>query len=154
NDARRFDTETAERIRRMRIEHENTRNQAELEKETALTALRTERERQVEESENGRLRLESQLELARIKADGEIALEAAKARSEHELHLLELERERLRAAIMNERTPASLQAQLVSALPEIVARLPKPDELRSVTINGNDATTVAGIIAELTGIIG
>jgi hypothetical protein len=154
NDARRFDIETAERIRRTRLEHENTRNMAEIEKETTLHALRLERERQAEESETGRMRLEAELELARIKADGEIAAAAAKSRSEHELDLLEVERERLRAAITNERTPASLQAQLVSSLPEIVSQLPKPDELRSVSIGGNDATTVTGIIAELTGIIG
>jgi hypothetical protein len=154
NDARRFDTEATERIRRLRLDHQNTRDQAELEKETTLHALRQEQERQAEETAAARARLAAELELTQLNADGEIAVATARGRSEHDLDLLTLERERLRAAITNERTPASLQAQLVAELPEIVARLPKPDELRSVTIGGNDATTVAGIIAELTGIIG
>ncbi len=154
NDARRFDAETTEKLRRTHQEHDTTRDVAELEKETVLHALRLERERNAEEAETGRLRIMTEQELARLKADGELALAAARGQAAHDLDLLALERERLRAAMTNERTPASIQAQLVSSLPEIVERLPKPDELRSVTIGGNDATTVAGLLAELTGILG
>jgi hypothetical protein len=41
------------------------------------------------------------------------------------------------------------QAALVGSLPEIMARLPKPDELRSVTIGGRDEAGAAGLIAQL-----
>ncbi|MDN3355122.1 SPFH domain-containing protein [Actinomadura sp. DC4] len=154
NEARRFDAETTERLRRTKREHDDARDLAELEKETTLHALRLERERNAEEAETGRLRIGTEQELTRLKADGELALAAAEGRSKHDLDLLELERERLRAAMTNEQTPASIQAQLVTSLPEIVERLPKPDELRSVTIGGNNATTVAGLLAELSGILG
>ena len=154
NDARRFDAETTERLRRTTRDNENTREVAAIENETARHALRLERERAAEDAETGRLRIETERELARLVADGELALEAARRRSAHDLDLLELERERLRAAIANEQTPASIQAQLVESLPEIVERLPKPAELRSVTIGGNDATTLAGLIAELSGVLG
>lgn len=154
NDARRFDAETTERLRRTARDHDNTREVAEIENETARNALRLERERAVEEAEAGRLRIGTERELARLAAEGELDLAAARSRSAHDLDLLELERERLRAAIANEQTPASLQAQLVDSLPEIVEKLPKPTELRSVTIGGNDATTLAGLIAELSGVLG
>src|SRR5436305_618262 len=75
-------------------------------------------------------------------------------RSAHEQSLLELERARQRAAIDNAQSAEAIQAKLVDALPEIVARLPKPAELRSVTIGGNDATTVGGLLAELAGVVG
>ena len=154
NDARRFDAETSERLRRTTRDNENNREVAELENETARHALRLERERATEEAETGRLRIDTESELARLVADGELALEAARGRSAHDADLLELERERLRAAIANEQTPASIQARLVGSLPEIVERLPKPNELRSVTIGGNDATTLAGLIAELSAVLG
>lgn len=154
NDSRRFDTETAEKLRRTRQEHDNRRDLAELEKETALHTLRLERERTAEEAETGRLRIATEQELERLRVDAELALADVRGRSAHDLDLLELERERLRAAMTNERTPASIQAQLVSALPEIMEKLPKPDELRSVTIGGDNATTVAGLLAELSGILG
>lgn len=154
NDARRFDTETAEKLRRTRQEHDNRRDLAELEKETALHALRLERERTAEEAETGRLRIATEQELERLRVDAELALAELRGRSAHDLDLLNLERERLRAAMTNEQTPASIQAQLVSALPEIMEKLPKPDELRSVTVGGDNTTTVAGLLAELSGILG
>ena len=55
-------------------------------------------------------------------------------------------------AIDNERSAASVQAQLIGALPEIVERLPKPHELCSVTIGGN-GSTLAGLTAELTAVV-
>ena len=150
----RFDTETAEKLRRTRQEHDNRRDLAELEKETTLHALRLERERAAEEAATGRLRIANEQELERLRVDAELALAELRGRSAHDLDLLDLERERLRAAMTNEQTPASIQAQLVSALPEIMEKLPKPDELRSVTIGGDNATTVAGLLAELSGILG
>jgi SPFH domain / Band 7 family len=154
NEARRFDAETTEQLRRTRREHDDTRDVAELEKETILHTLRLERERHAEEAETGRLRIRTEQELARLKVDGELDLAAANGRSAHELGLLELEREKIRATMANEQTSASIQAQLVGSLPQIVEKLPKPDELRSVTIGGNDATTLAGLVAELSGVLG
>jgi hypothetical protein len=153
NEARRFETEVTEQLRRTRLEHDNTRDVAELEKETTLHTLRLERERNAEEAETGRLRIGTERELTRLELDGELDLAAAKGRSAHDLGLLELEREKIRAAMANEQTPASIQARLVGSLPEIVDKLPKPDEVRSVTIGGNNSTTLAGLIAELSGVL-
>ncbi|MFG2000465.1 SPFH domain-containing protein [Spirillospora sp. NPDC048911] len=153
NEAQRFDTETAERLRRTNREHDDARQVAELETETTRHALRMERERHAEEAETGRLRIEREQELKRLELDGELAQARARAQARHEQALLDLERERARASIENERTPASVQARLIAGLPEIMAKLPKPDELRTVTISGADQTGVAGLITQLTAVV-
>ncbi|QXJ21602.1 hypothetical protein AGRA3207_002472 [Actinomadura graeca] len=153
NEAELFDTEVAERLRRTKREHDDSREVAELQTETTRHALRMERERHQEEAETGRLRAEREQELRRMELDAELAMSAARARSRHEQELLELERERARAEVENGRTPAALQGQLVRTLPEIMSRLPKPDELRTVTVNGADQASVAGLVTQLAAVI-
>ncbi|WP_214104866.1 SPFH domain-containing protein [Acrocarpospora catenulata] len=154
NEASRFDTETAERLRRAQLEHDQARVVAELETETTRHALRMERERHAEEAETGRLRIEREQELKRLELEGELEAARTRAQSDHQRALLDVERARMRADIENQQTPASLQARLISSLPEIMARLPKPEELRMVSINGSDRTAVSGLLAEIATVIG
>jgi hypothetical protein len=154
NEAAAFDREAAERVRRAQTEQEVARRLAELANETTLHELRLERERGAEELAAGRERTEREHELARLAQEGELALARARTDAEHARALLELERVRLRAAIENETSPESLQSKLIDSLPEIVARLPKPAELRQVSINGRDGSTVASLIAELSAVVG
>jgi hypothetical protein len=153
-DALTFDRDTAERVRRAQAQEANERALADLAHETAVHALHLERERAVEDTEIGRLRLERDHLMRQLTQDSELALAAAAADSVHARALLELERDRLRAAIDNEQTEASLQSKLIGSLPEIVAKMPQPAELRAVTIGGNDATTLSGLVAELSAVIG
>ncbi|GAA0984614.1 hypothetical protein GCM10009555_058680 [Acrocarpospora macrocephala] len=154
NEARLFDTQAAERLRRTQREHDDARAVSELETETTLHALRMERERHAEEAETGRLRIRREQELKRLELDGELELARSQAQSEHERALLDVERARLRADIDNQQTPASLQALLIGSLPEIMAKLPKPTEVRTVSINGTDRTTVSGLLAEIATVVG
>ncbi|MBO3750013.1 hypothetical protein J5X84_28360 [Streptosporangiaceae bacterium NEAU-GS5] len=154
NEAWQFDTEAAERLRRTQRSHDDTRAVAELETETTLHALRMERDRHAEEAETGRLRIEREQELERLALGGELEQARSRAQSGHEQALLDLERERMRADIANQQTPASLQATLIGSLPEIMAKLPKPAELRTVSINGGNQTTVSGLLAELATVVG
>ncbi|SEG96680.1 Regulator of protease activity HflC, stomatin/prohibitin superfamily [Nonomuraea solani] len=154
NEAWQFDTEVAERLRRTQREHDDSRAVAELETETTRHALRMERERHAEEAETGRLRIERERELKRLELDGELELARSQVLADHERALLDVERTRLRADIDNRQTPASLQAKLIGLLPEIMAKLPQPEELRMVSINGGDRTTVSGLLAELAVVIG
>lgn len=155
NEALAFDREAAERVRRAEREQANARTLADQQNQTTMHELHLERERHAEETEIARLRLEQQNELARLKLDAELALATARARAAHETGLLALERDRIKAAIDNEQSPVSVQAKLVGSLPDIVGKLPKPAELRAVSINGNGgATTVSGLIAELAAVVG
>jgi hypothetical protein len=154
NDAMEFDRETAEALRRSQREQEDTRALAELQDATNRHALTLEQELAAAEAAVGRLRIEREAELTRLAAEADLALAGARAQAAHEQALLDLERDRLRAEIDNAQSAESLQARLIERLPEIVEKLPKPAELRSVNIGGNDGTTVAGLLAELTTVIG
>jgi hypothetical protein len=154
NEAAAFDRETEERVRRAERDESNARTLADLTNETSLHALRLERDRRAEETEVARQRLEAEQLLSRLAVEGELAVARARAGAVHDAALLELERARIRADIDNDQTPATIQAKLIDSLPEIVARLPKPDELRAVTIGGSDSTTVSGLIAELAAVVG
>ncbi len=154
NDALTFDRETAEKVRRAEREQEDARRLAEMQNETTLHALGLERARDAEELEVGRLRLEREYAMKRLSLDGDLALTRSRSESAHDAALLDLERDRIRTAIDNEQSSESIQAKLVDSLPEIVAQLPKPAELKAVTIGGRDSTTVAGLLAELTAVVG
>jgi SPFH domain / Band 7 family len=148
-----FDREAAETIRRAEREQADTRTLAELQDATTRQAIALERERAADEAAIGRLRIEREYELKRLGLQGELAMATSRAESGHERELLDLERQRIRAVIANDQSPAAVQARLVELLPEIVEHLPKPAELRAVTIGGNNATTVSGLIAELAGVV-
>jgi hypothetical protein len=153
NAALSFDREAAERFRRAQREQEDARALAEMQNETTRHALALERERSADEAEIGRLRLEREYELKRLGLQGDLEMAASQAQSGHERALLDLERDRIRAVIANDQSPAAIQAKLVDSLPEVVAKLPKPAELRSVTIGGNDVSSLAGLVAELASVV-
>jgi hypothetical protein len=154
NDAVTFDRNAAEKVRRAERDQEDARRLAELANETTMHALALERARDAEELEVGRMRLEREYELRRLTVDGDLALARARIESDHATALLALERQRIRAAIDNEQSAESIQAKLIESLPEIVSQLPKPAELRAVTIGGDGGTTVSGLLAELAAVVG
>jgi hypothetical protein len=153
NAALQFDQEAGEQLRRSQRQEEDSRALADLHDVTTRHAMALERERAAEEAEIGRLRIERDTELRRLTVNGELAVEAIRAQAVHEEGLLELERARLRADIANTQSAESIQAKLVDALPEIVSKLPKPAELRAVTIGGNDTSSIGGLLAELAGVV-
>ncbi|WP_435592472.1 SPFH domain-containing protein [Nocardia sp. bgisy118] len=148
NDAERFDRETAERMRRTTREHDDERAVAELAQQTALHAVRLEREQHAEQLENLRRRQE----LRSKEVDGELALTTARQRAEHEGELLIVQLERERVATANAQNDASIQANLVASLPQIVEKLPAPAELRSYQIGG-DLSGLASVVAQLNGVV-
>ncbi|GAB3851090.1 SPFH domain-containing protein [Dactylosporangium cerinum] len=154
NAAVQFDQESGEQLRRSQRQEEDSRALADLQDATTRHAMALERQRAAEEAEIGRLRIERETELRRLTVNGDLAIDAIRAQAVHEQGLLELERIRLRAEIDNAQSVESIQAKLVDALPEIVAKLPKPAELRAVTIGGNDTSSVGGLLAELAGVVG
>jgi hypothetical protein len=154
NEARTFDRESAEALRRATREQQDAQRLAELRNEATLHELRLERERQAEEAQMARQRIEQEYALKRLALDGDLGMARSRTEADHEADLLVVERDRQRAAIDNDQSPARVQARLIDALPQIVARLPKPDELRTVTINGTDGTSLAGLVAELGAVLG
>ena len=116
NEAKTFDRQQAEAARRAKVEAEALEESIEHEK--AKAAKRAELEAQNIELENhaASLRFDAANQRARV----QIETEAARRR------------------VVNDLSDERLKEILIEALPEIVERMPKPDELKSVQINGAD----------------
>ena len=54
-----------------------------------------------------------------------------------------------RRAAENELSDGLVRSRLIDRLPEIAAALPKPEELRQVTVNGDGASALTGLVAQL-----
>lgn len=152
-EAEAYDREQSERLRRQQREEEDARRLAVERQQSALQAAELEKARLAVEAELTRLKQEA--EAARLKrkalADteaGDVQRAASNRQSKAELELLET-----RQRILNGLTPANVQARLVELLPDIAEKLPKPQELRSVSIGGSGGTQdgqgVATLVAQM-----
>ena len=150
NDTLAFDRRAAEELRRGEREQEDARKLATQRDETRGHTLRLESERHAQEVEIARLRVEMEHTLEQLKLDYQLASMTARAENENSIKLMEIERSRMRQDINNGQSAEAIQARLIAGLPEIVSRLPKPAELRTVNLSGADSGTLAGIIAEMT----
>ncbi len=111
----------------------------------ALEATRIAREL---EAVRRQLELErAQTELLRQRADAAIEREER----EHQAKTVREERDvdlfAKRRGAENELSEAHVRAQLIARLPEIAAALPHPEELRSITVGGDGATSLTGLLA-------
>ena len=111
-----FDRQQRETVRRARVEAEALAESIEHEKEKATK--RAELEIQT---------IEIQDRAAQLRFDGV-----------NRRALAEVETEAARRRVANDLSDERLREILIAALPDIVERMPKPDELKSVQINGAD----------------
>jgi hypothetical protein len=139
-------------LKRGEREQEDARKLAAQRDETQRHAIGLEHERHAQEVEIGRLRIELDHMLQQLKLDYELATTTARAENSHAVHLLDIERTKLRQEISNDQSPTAIQANLIAKLPDIVSKLPKPDELKSVTLAG-DTTSLVGVIAQLRAVL-
>jgi hypothetical protein len=152
--AAQFERDAADRAHRDQKEQEISRAQLKSHNETTVYSLDLERQVHEQKGEMAQLRQDQDNQLKQQAQDAVLALAKARKQAEHEQALLTLDLDRARAAIDNERTPASIQGQLISSLPGIVENMPTPTEYRSVNLSGSDTGTLAGLIAELSTIVG
>jgi len=152
-----YDREQVERVRRHQVEQEEEqraitgrtateRARREADLELVLHQLELERRRVGEELEAIRRaidvdRAKAERDKLRATASAEVegvTHEAQARREERDLGLL-----KLRRASENDLSPQHVQSQLIARLPEIAASLPRPEELRAITI-GPDASGATG----------
>jgi hypothetical protein len=131
---------------------EKTAREAEL--ELALQRLALDHRRIAAELES----LRRQVEIERAKADLEETKTKATIQIENILHAARADREtrdidllRARRGVENDISEPHLREQLIARLPEVAAALPKPEELRMVSINGDQggATQMVGFLSGL-----
>jgi hypothetical protein len=113
----------------------------------ALEAARISRE--LEAVRRQRELEQAQAELLRQRADAAIERENV----EHQAKVVREERDvalfAKRRGAENELSEAHVRAQLIARLPEIAAALPHPEELRAITVGGDGATSLTGLLAGL-----
>lgn len=136
-----------------RTQTERAARSAEL--ELVLQRLELEQRRVNAELES----LRRQIDLERAKAELEEAKTKAMIQIENVSHQARTEREgrdvevlRARRVVENDVSEPHLRAQLIARLPEVAAALPKPEELRMVSING-DQGGAAQLVGFLSGLL-
>jgi hypothetical protein len=163
----RYDREQAEKGRRHKLEQEAEqralaeRNQTEMarksaELELALKELDLSAQRIAQEIESIRRQAgldEAKQEQERRRTQATLALEeerskAEAARAERETALL-----KARRAVENDLSEARVRERLIDRLPQIAAALPKPEELRTVSV-GADGGGVGPLLGFLAGALG
>lgn len=151
-----YDREQAETARRYQLEREAERARRIADEELALQQHDLEAKRAARELESterllglekARAGLEKSRAVAVIERD-DLDHQARAGREERDVELLSKRR-----AIENEQSEAYVRAQLIARLPEIAQAMPKPDELRAVSVNGDGATALTGLVAQLMGVI-
>lgn len=158
-----FTREQAERTRRHRLEQEA--EQVALSERAATEKARRladeELAQQQHELEAKRLAreleaVERELALERGRAELEryrAANAIERAQRDHEARCEREERDvvllQKRRVVENDLTEAHVKAQLVARLPEIAAAMPKPEELRAITVGGDGAGSLTGLVAQL-----
>ena len=151
-EAETYDRDSAEAARRAQREQATARDAAQLRHDTALHAADLDAVRLAREAEVAAARARDAAGAARFEAEAWIAVEdlrraAANRQTETELGFLAG-----RQRIANDTSQASLQARLIEALPQIAEKLPKPAELRSISIGngaGGEGHALASLVAQL-----
>jgi flotillin len=162
----RFDRAQAEKTRRLQVEHEATRQGLAQQTTTDKARKEAELERALHDLEQQQKRVDAelaavrrQMELERLKAEADrqqtemtidketLLHQAQTARSERDLSILKQRRQ-----IDNDLSEAHVKAQLIARLPEIAVNLPKPNELKAVSIAPEVSSSLSGLLAGLMGV--
>ena len=87
-------------------------------------------------------------ELQRLRVEQELVEEGMRQEAQNRQRRQEIEFEALRRKVDNELSAGAIQMKLIEALPGIAEKMPKPTELKSFSIGGQDGLgqLVAGIL--------
>ncbi len=125
SEAAAFDRSEQERARRAKVEAET------------LEATRA----------HERRKAEAEAEAEREQLDRSLALDALRQDASQRRIKLEIELDAARRTVENDVSPARLQAQLIEALPGIAEQMPRPQELKAISIGG--AEGLAPVVQQL-----
>jgi hypothetical protein len=156
NEAETHDREQAERLRRSQQEQTDALALAQAQQATALKKVALEMARVAAEAEAATLKLSTKHALERLQADAQSALELLRADTESRKAALEVATLGAREEVQNRISPSNLQARIIQSLPQVMEKMPKPDELRSVTIGGSggtDGQSLAGVVAQVVSVV-
>jgi hypothetical protein len=96
---------------------------------------------------------QAQAELLRQRADAAIERDNLEHQAKVSREERDVEVFAKRRGVENELSEAHVKAQLIGRLPEIAAAIPHPEELRSITVGGDGATSLTGLLAGILQIV-
>ena len=156
-EARTYDRDSVETARRVQREQEIARDQARLRHETAVQGAELEKVRIAHEAELAQVRAREAAGAARLEAETKIAVDDLRRAAANRQIEAELRFHEARQRVANETSPGNLSARLIEALPLVAEKLPKPSELRSISIgNGagaHDGQSLAALVAQMLAIV-
>lgn len=142
-EAEAFDREHSERLRRQQREEDNARKLAVEKQQTTLHTAELEKARLAVEGELAELKHDVEAARRKRAALALIDVQDTERGALNRQARVELELLEARQRVLNGLSPSNVQARLVELLPTIAEKLPKPQELRSVSI-GTGAGTQEG----------
>ncbi|MBL8916155.1 MAG: hypothetical protein JNM17_35975 [Archangium sp.] len=140
-----FDRDQAERTRRSKTEQESARALAIETTTTHLKNLELEKQRHTADVAFQQAKSDAALAAEKRVLDAKLAMEVAKAASALEKAKHDTEALALAQAVENGLTAAGLQARVLEAMPAMLEKMPKPNELKSVNIGGSGDALPAAV---------
>lgn len=154
NEAEAYDRTQSEKTRRAQKEQTDAVTLAVAQHETAMQKLELEKTRVASEAKAAVEKAAAHHTLAKLVAEGEAVVDLLRADALSKRTALEVQGFAARQKVENELSPAALQARVIQQLPAVVEKLPKPAELKSVTIGGAvDGQSLAGAVAQLVSVV-
>ena len=148
-----FEREQEEALRHVMREQDVARQTGAQMHESALHGFELETVRLAKEGELARARATENSGARRAELEAAIALDELRRAADNRQTEAELRFLEVRQRLANEASPASLQAQLIASLPQVAEKLPKPDELRTITIGDGGASNLAGLVAQVMAVL-
>jgi hypothetical protein len=149
-----FQRDQAEQLKRVMKDQENQRARAAQVHETTLHAAELEKVRIERESELARAKAANAATAARAQVEAAIAVEDLKRAAANRQADIELKHLEARQRVANEMSHGNLQARLIESLPLVAEKLPKPDEVRTISIgNGADGQGLASLVAQVMAVL-
>jgi len=155
-DALVFEREQEVSLKRVLREQDVARQTAAQMHESALHTYELETVRIAKDAELARQRAKETSGARRAELEGAIALVDLRRAAENRQTEAELRFLEIRQRLANEASPSSLQARLIESLPLVAEKLPKPDELRTITIGGgglDGGHGLAGLVAQVMAVL-
>ncbi len=148
-----FDRDQSERLRRSQTEQQNARALAQAQTETAVKGAALAKTRLSAEAEVERQKSDAAAALAKAQLEAKLGNDVARAQADLKLAELAAAGAEARQKVENGLTDAGLKARVIAALPQVVEKLPKPAELKSVSIGGAGEASVAAAVAQVSAVL-
>jgi len=148
-----YDRKSTEAARRTVAEQEAERQAATHRQETALAAAELDKVRVAVEAEVARIRAQQAAAAVRFEVETETAIDDLRHAAANRQTEMEVKFAEMRQRIANDTSEGNLHTRLIEILPQMAANMPKPDELRSVSIGNGADGQVSSLVAQVMALV-